>query len=165
MLFAFLDASALAKRYVPERGTLTINHLFSRVPPDRLSVLAAGLAEVKFILVRKRNIAALPAALLNQATLNFHAEICSASTVQKVPADADLAITSFPLIESHSVNSTDAMVLRAALNLAALLRLGGNDLFLVASDLRLLRAAQAEGLLTFNPEIQSPADLDALLGP
>ena len=41
----------------------------------------------------------------------------------------------------------------------------GDDLVLVASDQRLLRAAQAEGLVTFDPETQSQADLDALLMP
>jgi hypothetical protein len=33
----------------------------------------------------------------------------------------------------------------------------------VASDQRLLRAAAAEGLATFNPETQSQAELDALI--
>jgi len=41
----------------------------------------------------------------------------------------------------------------------------GNQLVLVSSDQRLLKAAQAEGLFTFDPETQSQADLDALLAP
>ena len=40
----------------------------------------------------------------------------------------------------------------------------GDDLVLVTSDQRLLRAAQVEGVLTFNPETQTEGDLDALLG-
>jgi hypothetical protein len=36
---------------------------------------------------------------------------------------------------------------------------------LVASDQRLLRAAQAEGLPTFDPETQDQAALGALTGP
>ena len=39
----------------------------------------------------------------------------------------------------------------------------GDELVLVASDHRLLRAAQAEGLTTFNPETESQTELDALL--
>jgi hypothetical protein len=35
----------------------------------------------------------------------------------------------------------------------------------MASDQRLLKAAQAEGLATFDPETQSTTDLDALLPP
>ena len=70
-----------------------------------------------------------------------------------------------PLVEKHSVNGTDAVILRSALDLAVLLQAAGNDLLLIASDLRLLRAAQAEGLTTLNPEVQSELELDALLGP
>jgi hypothetical protein len=43
------------------------------------------------------------------------------------------------------------------------LRARGDDLVLVASDQRLLRAAQVEGLLVFKPETQTTTDLDALL--
>jgi hypothetical protein len=41
----------------------------------------------------------------------------------------------------------------------------GNDLVLVASDQRLLRAAQGEGLTTFNPKIQDQTALAALVAP
>ena len=76
-----------------------------------------------------------------------------------------VVIAALPLIEVHSINATDAIILRLALNLTARMRSLGHDLILVAADQRLLRAAQTEGLLTFNPEIQSRVDLDALLGP
>jgi predicted nucleic acid-binding protein len=165
MLFAFLDASALAKRYFPEKGTPSVNHVFSRLPADRLVVLSVGLAEVAFVLVRTRNAGSLTAAEYSQGVRDFLAEVGTASSVRKQPADADLAFAAIPLIESHSINSTDAILLRAALDRAATLRPAGDDLFLVASDQRLLRAARAEGLKTFDPENESPADLDALLGP
>ena len=70
---------------------------------------------------------------------------------------------SLALIEIHSLNATDALILRSALDAAAELRARGDNLVLVASDNRLIAAAQAEGLLTFNPEAQDQADLDALL--
>ena len=63
------------------------------------------------------------------------------------------------LIETHSLNSVDAIVLRSALDIATELRNTGNTLVLVASDQRLLRAAQDEGLLVFNPEIDSQQTL------
>jgi predicted nucleic acid-binding protein len=68
------------------------------------------------------------------------------------------------LIVRHAINATDAIVLRVALDIAQYLRSGGDDLVLVASDLRLLRAAQAEGLLTFNPESKDQAALAVLVG-
>jgi hypothetical protein len=76
-----------------------------------------------------------------------------------------LATSSFALIVAHSINSTDAVTLRSALAIARKLRAGGDDLVLVASDQRLLRAAQAEGLSTFDPETQDQAALAVFIGP
>ena len=56
------------------------------------------------------------------------------------------------LIVKHSINSTDAVLLQVAMDVAEYLRIGGDKLALVSSDQRLLGAAKAEGLLTFNPE-------------
>lgn len=44
MWFTYLDASGLARRYAPEVGTASINHLFGRFPADRLIVSTLGLA-------------------------------------------------------------------------------------------------------------------------
>jgi predicted nucleic acid-binding protein len=60
MLFTYLDASALAKRYVPEPGTAVVNHLFVRIPRAQMIVLNVGLGEVVSILLRKRNAGKLP---------------------------------------------------------------------------------------------------------
>ena len=62
---------------------------------------------------------------------------------------------SIRLIETHSLNSVDAIVLRSALDTGTELRSVGDGLVLVASDQRLLRAARAEGLQIFNPELDS----------
>lgn len=56
-------------------------------------------------------------------------------------------------MDKHSINSVDALVLRSALDVAIELRNSSDGrLVLVASDLRLLKAAEDEGLLVFNPE-------------
>jgi hypothetical protein len=62
-----------------------------------------------------------------------------------------------------AINATDAVLLRLAIDLAARLRVDGDDLVLVASDKRLQRAAQAEGLLAFDPETQTETELGVLL--
>ena len=46
------------------------------------------------------------------------------------------------------LNATDALILRSALDIAGEL----HSLILVASDRRLLRAAESEGLQVLNPE-------------
>ncbi|MFN0107779.1 MAG: type II toxin-antitoxin system VapC family toxin [Blastocatellia bacterium] len=161
--YFYLDASALAKRYASELGTPVINHLFSRVRLDRIFVLYLGVAEVTSILVRKGNAKVFTASTTAQAFLDLEAEIINQPLIQKLDAEASLVIAALELIRKHSINATDSTLLRSALDLAADLRVNGYDLALVASDHRLLRAAQVEGLLTFNPEQQSTTDLDLLL--
>ena len=67
--------------------------------------------------------------------------------------------------DAYALNATDAVLLRAALDYAATVRTHGNSLVIVLSDQRLRKACQTEGLVTFDPETQSQADLDALLAP
>jgi predicted nucleic acid-binding protein len=161
----YLDASALAKRYIPENGSAQVDAILNAVPANRIHVLNVGAGEVMWILVRKRNAAVISVAEFAQAAASFTAEIVSATTVVKASVTSRLVTSSFPLIVAHSINSTDALVLKSALAIARRLRRTGGDLVLVASDQRLLRAAQAEGLTTFNPETEDQAALAALVAP
>lgn len=159
----YMDASALVKRYVPEKGSAHVDAIVDTAPAERIYDLNLGVGEVLSILVRKRNAGILSAADFSQAVANFDVEIVRATEVCKVPITGRLVTSSFPLIVAHSINATDALILKLALALARKLRASGNDLALVASDQRLLRAAQAEGLTTFDPETQDQAKLTSLL--
>lgn len=161
----YLDASALAKRYAPETGSALVDAILDHVPAGRIYVLNVGAGEVVSILVRKKNAGLIPAAYFAQALLNLEGEIVRPADVSKLPVTNRLATSSFSLIVAHSINATDAVTLKSALAIAGKLRAGGGDLVLVASDQRLVRAAQAEGLSTFNPESQDQAALAGLLGP
>jgi len=161
----YLDASALAKRYVPETGSPQVDAILDATPPRRIIVLNVGAGEVVSIFVRKRNAGLLSASDFGQALAGFEAEIIAAARVTKLPVTNRLAWSSFPLIAAHSINSSDAVLLKSALNLARRLRRASDDLVLVASDQRLLGAAHAEGLSTFNPESQDHAVLAVFMGP
>ena len=63
-------------------------------------------------------------------------------------------------MDTHSINSIDAIVLCSALDIATRLRNEKNELVLVASDQRLLRAAQTQGPFVFNPENDSQQVLE-----
>jgi hypothetical protein len=139
--------------------------LFASLPLDRLYVLTVGIAELVSVLIRKKNAGHLSAVDLAQALVNIRVEVVAATGLRKAEADLNLVVAALPLIDAHAINGTDALVLRSALDVASNHRSKGDDLVLVASDQRLLRAAQTEGLVTFNPEIQDQAALDALLGP
>lgn len=161
----YLDASALAKRYAPENGSPLVDAILDKVSGDRIYVVNLGAGEVVSILVRKRNAGVITDVYFRQALIDFETEIVRSADIHKLPVSNRLATTSFSLIVAHSLNSTDAIILKSALAIAKKLRAAGDDLVLVASDQRLLRAAQAEGLSTFNPESQDQATLAALLGP
>jgi predicted nucleic acid-binding protein len=161
----YLDASSLAKRYVPEPGSTLVHSILDRVSHDRLRVLNIGTGEIVSILVRKRNAGVISQAYFAQALADLKAEIVHAKDITKVSVTSRVVTASLPLIVTHSINSTDTLILKSALAFARRLRRTGDDLVLVASDQRLLRAAEAEGVMTFNPETQDQAALTALIGP
>ena len=159
----YFDASSLAKRYVPEPGSALVHAVLDTVPPERIYLLNVGAGELVSIFVRKRNAGVISAAYFGQALLDFESEISNAPDITKVSVSNRLVRSSLPLIVAHSINSTDALILKSALAVARKLRSRGDDLVLVASDQRLLRAAQAEGLITFDPETQDQPTLAALI--
>jgi predicted nucleic acid-binding protein len=165
MNFFLFDGSALVKRYFTEPGKALMDRLFAVAARDRFLCLMLGGAEVAAALVRKRNAGAISSASFAVAMANLRTEVLDAIDLLKPVADNPLIDKSIPFREKHSINATDAVVLRIGLEIAADLRRNGNDLVLVCSDRRLLRAAQAEGLLTFDPENQTQAELDTLIGP
>ena len=160
MHYFYFDASALAKRYVEEIGSDKIDFLFANVPLTRLRCLAIGAVEVFWICVRKRNDGRISADQFAESTTHLKSEIIDTqSNFRKISVPDSLVWDSMRLIETHSLNSVDAMILRSALDVATELRSTGDTLVLVASDQRLLRAARAEGLQIFNPEIDSQQTL------
>jgi len=133
--------------------------------PIDWSCSTLGIAEVVSVLVRRKNAGRLSAASFSQAIVQLGHEIIQKRSIVKVEPTNALVISALNQIQKHSINATDAVVLHAALGLANYLRSIGNDLVLFASDQRLLRAAQVEGLATFNPETQDQSALAVLVGP
>jgi Predicted nucleic acid-binding protein, contains PIN domain len=161
--FFYLDASALGKRYALEMGTALINRLFDSVAKDRLMALSISIGEMMSIIVRRHNAGFISDERFAQASAEFKTEIVDADDFRLEPVEDALIRTSLDFIEQHALNATDALVLCSALDVAGVLHGAGDNLALVASDTRLLlRAAQAEGLTTFNPETDTPAQLNAL---
>ena len=144
------------KRYTEEVGSNKIDFLFQNVPLNRLMCLAIGVAEVFSICVRKRNDGRITRHHFEQAVGYLDNEVINTeSDFETVAAQNVLIWKSISLIDTHSINSVDAILLCSALDIATNLRNEKNELVLIASDQRLLRAAQTEGLLCFNPETDS----------
>jgi predicted nucleic acid-binding protein len=160
----YMDSSALAKRYMPETGSDLVDEILDKIPGRRIYLLNVGAGEVVSVLLRRKNAGEISAADFADLLLDFNSEIAHRRAVKKMPVTNRLATTAFPLIVTHSINSTDAIALQSALAIADKLRARGDDLVLVASDQRFLRAAQAEELTTFNPETEDLRSLSALIG-
>ena len=133
-----------------------IDCFFENVPLERMWCLFLGAIEVFWICVRKRNDGRITTDQFAQATGYLDHEVISIISDFNTISTADtLVLNLVSLIETHSLNSVDALVLRSALDIDTELSNDGDRLVLVASDQRLLRAANTEGLLVFNPETDS----------
>lgn len=164
MYHFYFDASALVKRYTEELGSEKVDYLFGNAPLNQLKCLTLGAAEVFWVCVRKRNDGRITPHEFTHAVVNLTREVTSdASDFYTAPVPDALVWASFNLVETYSINSVDAMVLRSALETARELDRTDDKLVFVASDQRLLRAANNEGLLIFNPENASEQTLKSWL--
>ena len=163
MNYFWLDANAIAKRYVVEKGTPLINYFFTNVSAERIICLFDSMDEARFAIGKYRNRGDITVSEFNQAIRQLGIEFINSSKVLRVEATPDQKIAARQLIDDYSINSTDAYILQCVLDKANELRTDGHDLILVSSDKRLLRAAQSEQLLIFDPETDSQTTLDVLI--
>jgi predicted nucleic acid-binding protein len=125
--------------------------------------LFEGAGEIIFVFVRRRNEGRITTARFNQLREHFKTEFIDRDEVEQIFPTEDQIADSWDLIEEHSLNSTDAILLQCALDRTNELRIEGDNLVLVSSDKRLIRASQNEGLLTFDPETDNQAALDVFI--
>ena len=121
------------------------------------------MGEVRFAIVRKRNERIITRAAFNQVIQRFEGGFIQRADVEQVNPIQNQKTAARQLIETYSINSTDAYILQCALDEADKLRTAGDNLILVSSDKRLLAATTKEGLFTFNPETDSQIYLDVLI--
>lgn len=157
---AFLDASALVKRYSSEQGSLEVDEIFRTLPPENILCSLLGAVEVIAVLVRKRNDGRIGNRFFEQAILRFESEFVQQHEHSLIPIPSLLALEAIDLVFQHNLNASDALILCSALHEN---RDDDEPLLFVTSDQRLARAAAMEQLQVFNPESQSVPELRALL--
>ena len=163
MNYFWLDANAIVKRYVTEKGTPIINHFFYSVSAERMICLFDSMDETRSVIVRYRNRGEITLSDFNQAIQQFESEIIYSPRVLQVHATIKQKIDARKLIDNYSINSTDAYILQCALDKANELRADGHNLILVSSDKRLLNASKKGKLPIFDPETDSQTTLDTLI--
>ena len=163
MNYFWLDANAIAKRYVVENGTPLIKHFFDNVSAKRIICLFDSMDETRFVIAKKRNEGKITLSEFHKAIQQFEDEVVNSTEVVQVHATVNQKKAARQLIHDYPINSTDAYILQCALDVTKELQANGNDLVFVSSDKRLLKAAEKEKLLTFNPETDSQTNLDILI--
>lgn len=162
----WLDASALIKFYITETGSHEMSHLFLRIPLNQMQCLHLTIGEGISIFVRHKNndrYRQTTKTLFNQQMQHFKDDFIHSEEIDLGIATKDQITESWKLIEKHSINSTDAIILQCAIDHANEIKSYGNRLILVSSDRRLLRAARNERLLTYDPETDTQNTLDILI--
>lgn len=166
----FLDACALAKRYLPEYGSKRMLNITDRIDHWGGGVVS-GFVEPEVISVLAKYARVHPkrppdAIQRHPATVDqLRAELArTAFTV--VSVTDELMKQAADLLRNHpeySIHAGDAVHLATALAVRALQTFKGALVF-VTSDFGLEAAAQAEGLTTYNPARDGVGVLRAIPG-
>jgi len=154
------DASALAKRFVAETGSQTVNAVFAAVPRDQMVTTIMGYSETFTALLRKHNQGVLTVPAFTAAQAALRNEVIDDPDFAVLGLEFDDILDGIELVRRHNLNSSDGAILQAYLKHASPMRPSVVSV-LVASDQRLLRAAKAEGLDVLNPESVQPVDVPA----
>ena len=163
MPLLFWDASALAKRYYAEAGTETVNGIFEFDTALPRIVTFMGYAETAAILRRKFNGGLLTETEFQKARLILQAEVLLNPGFDLLTITDQDILDGMAITDRHNLNTADAAMLAAYLNRGRADDTGLAACLLVASDKRLIRAADAEGLRSLNPEAIFPTDLPQYL--
>lgn len=164
MLYLYLDPSALVKRYHQEKGTKLVDRLFEELQPSpsrHVGITSVwSIAESIAVLNRARNEFGIPEEEWQRLLATLTSEI---RLFHFLEISDERVLWSIPYALSHNLNSADALHLKTLLDVKRALEGTSDQVLLVASDKRFLRAAQAEGIVTFNPEEDTQARLVQLL--
>lgn len=145
-----LDASAVVKRYAPERGSRWIKGLIEN-PENSVTIVQICIVEVAAALARKVRTGQISRDSCQQALTRFLADV-DRGDYEIAKIDDEVVSFAVDLTQSHPLRSYDAVHLAAALVLnRALVEAELPPLTFVAADDVLCEAAGKEKLLVENP--------------
>lgn len=146
----FLDSSALVKRYVAETGTAWVQSITAPHTRNKLIIARITWVEVLSALARRQREGSLSSDNVAKAIRTFRYDLDT--QYQVVELDRMLTETAGQLVGKHPLRAYDAVQLASALRVQpAFARAKATLLTFLAADDRLIAIAQAEGLLTDNP--------------
>jgi len=146
----FLDSSALVKRYLIETGTPWVESVCAPAVGNAIVAAQIGLVEVAAALAGKKRAGFIDAAKYDQVLDDLIDDAQAQYTL--VDIDQPVIALAIDLTRRHKLRGYDAVQLAAALTVGPALTVGGfAPLVFVSADRNLLSAAQAEALVTEDP--------------
>jgi hypothetical protein len=115
------------------------------------------------VLLRKRNRGDITPGAFLIATSSLRNDVLLSPGFSLVAVDDAAILAGLPLMERYHVNATDAAILATLLDHISAGPHADGIPVVVATDQRLLRAAEAEGLRTLDPEVTAAEDVPALI--
>jgi predicted nucleic acid-binding protein len=148
----YADSSVLVKRHIVELGSGWVVQLFDVALGHQ--IVTSRLSTVEAISAFNRRVREGTLSLSEYLQLRDDFLALCQRVYRLVPLTNSLLDLTRTLLERHALRSYDALHLAAATITAAQFQQAGlPPLTFLASDARLLLAAQAEGLPTDNPEL------------
>ena len=146
MAFFYLDASAIAKLYLPnEQGVEFVVQLLDlRSSTDMFATSALSVVEVKSAITRRIGSPSDKAPLLAAYDRDLR-EIFDLISIRD-----DIIIGASSVAERYGLRAGDAIHLASALSVAAVS--DDSKLFMVSSDVELLEASEAAGIGALDPQ-------------
>jgi uncharacterized protein len=148
----YVDSSVLVKRHIHETGTDWFRAISDPVAGHILTTARLSMVEIYSAVSRRLREGRLTSGQYAEVIADF-AAFCAAE-YEFIELTSTVILHARTLLERHPLRSYDAVQLAAALAVRERLEASGlpAPIFLTA-DNRLLSAAQAENLLTDNPNL------------
>ena len=148
----FFDSSALVKYYVNEIGSKWVEAIIDAQPPNEISIAQITSVEVIAAVARRVRAGVTSAADGVVAIQLFRGDFQTKFDV--IPLTAQLIEEAMNLTELHRLRAYDAVQLASVADLEAQMTTAGfGPLTLISADNELNQAAQAEGILTDDPNL------------
>lgn len=149
--FYYADSSSLVKRHVAEAGNGFVNSEFAPASGNIVITAKISIVEVLSALNRRLREAALTRVDYQDISTEFLRAV--ELEYQVVDLTDAVLMESKRLLESYPLRAGDAIQLASAVTAQNLLSANNlSPLIFLASDVRLLDAAHAEGLITDDPQ-------------
>ena len=147
----YLDASAIAKLYLPDEigADFVVQLLDSNSSNDTFVTSALSVVEVKSAITRRIDDFHYRISLLAAYDRDLR-EIFELITVKD-----DIVVGASSLVELHRLRAGDAIHLATALSIAAV---ADSQVFMVSADAELLEASQAAGIGALDPQVDDSID-------